>query len=225
MTAGIGLTHSFGYHTARTFGVTSDHLSSPRKDACDRSLRGSSPSPTGLSARGSLVFLRLGLVSFGGPIAHIGYFRAEIVERRKWIHAETFADLLGALPVSAGAGEQRARRRARHDARGLSRRARRLDRLHGALRAGDDRLRLWDRPRRASRDDGLSARPENSRGCGGRAGGLGDGENSLSRSRARDARRRRGDSRARLSLGAGADRRDYSRRLSRLALSPGGGEA
>ena len=41
-----------------------------------------------------LVFLRLGLVSFGGPIAHIGYFRAEIVERRKWVHPETFADLL-----------------------------------------------------------------------------------------------------------------------------------
>ncbi len=40
------------------------------------------------------VFLRLGLASFGGPIAHIGYFRAEIVERRKWVHPETFADLL-----------------------------------------------------------------------------------------------------------------------------------
>jgi len=30
-------------------------------------------------------FLRLGVTSFGGPIAHLGYFRAEFVERRKWL--------------------------------------------------------------------------------------------------------------------------------------------
>ena len=29
------------------------------------------------------VFLKLGLTSFGGPVAHLGYFRAEFVERRK----------------------------------------------------------------------------------------------------------------------------------------------
>jgi chromate transporter len=31
-----------------------------------------------------LVFLRLGLTSFGGPIAHLGYFREEFVARRGW---------------------------------------------------------------------------------------------------------------------------------------------
>ena len=31
-----------------------------------------------------LVFLRLGVSCFGGPIAHIGYFREEFVVRRKW---------------------------------------------------------------------------------------------------------------------------------------------
>ncbi|MFB2601971.1 chromate transporter, partial [Rhizobium phaseoli] len=31
------------------------------------------------------VFLKLGLTSFGGPIAHLGYFRDELVVRRKWI--------------------------------------------------------------------------------------------------------------------------------------------
>src|SRR5579863_2269349 len=41
-----------------------------------------------------LIFLRLGLTSFGGPIAHLGYFRQEFVERRKWISEATFADLL-----------------------------------------------------------------------------------------------------------------------------------
>ena len=32
-----------------------------------------------------LIFLRLGLTSFGGPIAHLGYFRAEFVTRRRWL--------------------------------------------------------------------------------------------------------------------------------------------
>jgi chromate transporter len=41
------------------------------------------------------VFLKLGLTSFGGPIAHIGYFREEFVERRKWIDEHAFADLVG----------------------------------------------------------------------------------------------------------------------------------
>jgi chromate transporter len=40
------------------------------------------------------VFLRLGLTSFGGPIAHIGYFRAEFVERRRWLDERGFADLV-----------------------------------------------------------------------------------------------------------------------------------
>ncbi|HWE72858.1 MAG TPA: chromate efflux transporter [Stellaceae bacterium] len=41
------------------------------------------------------VFSRLGVSCFGGPIAHIGYFRAEFVTRRRWLDEETFADLVG----------------------------------------------------------------------------------------------------------------------------------
>src|SRR5271166_4358245 len=41
-----------------------------------------------------LVFLRLGLTSFGGPIALLGYFRQEFVGRRKWLSEQTFADLV-----------------------------------------------------------------------------------------------------------------------------------
>lgn len=41
-----------------------------------------------------LVFLRLGLTSFGGPAAHIGYFRTEFVERRKWLTDGAYADLV-----------------------------------------------------------------------------------------------------------------------------------
>ena len=42
-----------------------------------------------------LAFLRLGLTSFGGPIAHIGYFREEFVVRRRWLDEHTYADLVG----------------------------------------------------------------------------------------------------------------------------------
>ena len=41
-----------------------------------------------------LAFLRLGLVSFGGPIAHLGYFRAEFVTRRRWLSEEAYADIV-----------------------------------------------------------------------------------------------------------------------------------
>ena len=40
------------------------------------------------------VFLRLGLTSFGGPVAHLGYFRAEFVARRKWLDEGAFADIV-----------------------------------------------------------------------------------------------------------------------------------
>ncbi|MEH2503629.1 chromate transporter [Bradyrhizobium sp. AZCC 1578] len=39
-------------------------------------------------------FLKLGLTSFGGPIAHLGYFRAEFVERRKWLSESSYADVV-----------------------------------------------------------------------------------------------------------------------------------
>jgi chromate transporter len=42
-----------------------------------------------------LVFLRLGVTCFGGPIAHIGYFRDEFVVRRRWIDEQAYADLVG----------------------------------------------------------------------------------------------------------------------------------
>ena len=41
-----------------------------------------------------LTFLKLGLTSFGGPIAHIGYFREEIVVRRRWIDDAKYTDLV-----------------------------------------------------------------------------------------------------------------------------------
>ncbi|PMY60551.1 MULTISPECIES: chromate efflux transporter [Pseudomonas] len=41
-----------------------------------------------------LVFLRLGLSSFGGPVAHLGYFRTEFVQRRAWLSEAAYAELI-----------------------------------------------------------------------------------------------------------------------------------
>lgn len=41
-----------------------------------------------------LIFLKLGVSSFGGPIAHFGYFRKEFVEKRKWLDEHAYADLV-----------------------------------------------------------------------------------------------------------------------------------
>jgi chromate transporter len=42
-----------------------------------------------------LIYLRLGCISFGGPVAHLGYFKHEFVDRRKWLDESTYAELLG----------------------------------------------------------------------------------------------------------------------------------
>lgn len=54
---------------------------------------------TGAAQRASflevlLVFLRPGVTSFGGPVAHLGYFRAEFVERRKWLDEAAYVDIV-----------------------------------------------------------------------------------------------------------------------------------
>ena len=62
-------------------------------------------------------FLKLGLTSFGGPVAHIGFFRTEFVERRKWLDDRSYSDLVALcqfLPgpassqVGMALGQQRA---------------------------------------------------------------------------------------------------------------------
>ena len=41
------------------------------------------------------IFARLGFTCFGGPIAHLAYFRTEFVERRRWLSERAYADLVG----------------------------------------------------------------------------------------------------------------------------------
>lgn len=40
-------------------------------------------------------FLRLGLTSFGGPIAHLGYFHQALIVRRRWLDEQSYADIIG----------------------------------------------------------------------------------------------------------------------------------
>ena len=48
------------------------------------------------------VFLKLGFTSFGGPIAHLGYFREEFVNRRRWITDQAYADLVALCQFTPG---------------------------------------------------------------------------------------------------------------------------
>jgi len=66
----------------------------------DSIVPGSDGGIIGRQSRGSvwevlLVAARLGVTSFGGPIAHLGYFREEYVRKRKWIDEQTYGDLIG----------------------------------------------------------------------------------------------------------------------------------
>jgi chromate transporter len=65
-----------------------------------RAMQEPSGSPAGVATRSGstaevlVAFLRLGLTSFGGPIAHLGYFHEEFVVRRKWLDEKTYVDLV-----------------------------------------------------------------------------------------------------------------------------------
>lgn len=54
----------------------------------------SNSSGKGTSREIGKAFLILGLTSFGGPVAHLGYFHAEFVARRKWLSEQGYADLV-----------------------------------------------------------------------------------------------------------------------------------
>lgn len=49
-----------------------------------------------------VAFLRLGLTSFGGPVAHLGYFRDEFVSRRKWLPESAYSDIVAMCQLLPG---------------------------------------------------------------------------------------------------------------------------
>lgn len=66
----------------------------------DRSL--AAPAARGSASEVLLAATRLGLTSFGGPVAHLGYFREEYVVRRRWVDEQTYADLVALCQVLPG---------------------------------------------------------------------------------------------------------------------------
>lgn len=48
------------------------------------------------------IFLRLGLTSFGGPVAHIGFFHEAFVQRRKWLSEQDYAELVSLCQILPG---------------------------------------------------------------------------------------------------------------------------
>src|ERR1700723_3268921 len=54
------------------------------------------------------IFLRLGLTSFGGPVAHLGYFRTEFVARRRWLEEAAFADIVALCQFLPGPASSQA---------------------------------------------------------------------------------------------------------------------
>jgi len=60
------------------------------------------PSGSGRAREVALVFLRLGVVAFGGPAAHTAMMREELVRRREWVSDERFVDLMGATNLIPG---------------------------------------------------------------------------------------------------------------------------
>ncbi len=60
------------------------------------------PTPSGPLGEVATLFLKLGVIGFGGPAAHIAMMRDEVVRRRGWVDEREFLDLLGATNIIPG---------------------------------------------------------------------------------------------------------------------------
>ena len=183
------------------------------------------PGPHGSCPEVFAVFLRLGLTSFGGPVAHLGYFRDEFVVRRRWLDDRAYADLVALCQFLPGPASSQV---------GISIGLSRAGYL-GALAAWTGftlpsaialvALRLW-RERAGRRVGGwLAARAQGRRRRRRRAGGAGHDALARTRPRARDHGGRRGHRRVRAAerLGpGGGDRAGRDCRAPSAARRQGG---
>src|SRR5262245_17135666 len=86
--------------SARYRGATAEHTGCARLQECvSMGAAPEDPANPALGERRSasevlLAFLKLGLTSFGGPIAHIAYFRKDLIIRRRWMSETAYADIV-----------------------------------------------------------------------------------------------------------------------------------
>lgn len=90
---GAKLTLDLVKNKAETMNA-SPHSPAPESPALTAADGVAIPGSKGTVREVFLAFLKLGLTSFGGPVAHLGYFRAEFVERRQWLDDKSYADLV-----------------------------------------------------------------------------------------------------------------------------------
>ena len=79
-----------------------DQVTSHQSDAGPRQASAVADRPAGSPLEVFRIFLKLGISSFGGPIAHIGYFREEFVVRRQWLSEPTFVDIVALCQFQPG---------------------------------------------------------------------------------------------------------------------------
>ncbi len=90
-----------------------------------------------------LIFFRLGLTSFGGPIAHLGYFRDEFVTRRQWLTERSYADLVALCQFLPGPASSQGWYSARAVPGRLYRGAGSMGRLHATVSSCTDPCLRW----------------------------------------------------------------------------------
>jgi chromate transporter len=82
--------------------MTGDGVRAPRAEPAPAAERAAAEGPRGSFWEVLSVAFRLGISSFGGPIAHLGYFRDEYVLRRRWVDETTYADLIALFQFLPG---------------------------------------------------------------------------------------------------------------------------
>ena len=148
--------------------------------------------PRGSAVEVFLATLRLGLTSFGGPIAHIGYQRRAFVVDRGWLSEPAFAELVALCQALPGPASSQLHDRRRSAARGLGGRPGRLARVHASERPAHDGDRACGDPGADPRDGTARRRDPRARGRRGRdrrERGAGDAQPARARRAAAPARR------------------------------------
>lgn len=126
--------HHHGQGTRRASGGASS-IRTRQSEMTDTTETAEGRPAQGMPGEFFSAFLKLGLASFGGPIAHLGYFCDEMVIRRKWLSDHAYADL-ALCQFLPGPASSQVGFAARNVARGLARSTRGLHRLQAAIGAG-----------------------------------------------------------------------------------------